>query len=54
VKLDYDELHVIFVGVSFPCDQKGSEYINSMCSIEGFVESVIDDNPGYKSLSQVI
>ena len=34
----------------FPCDRNSPEYINSICSINGFIESVIDDNPGYKIL----
>jgi exonuclease III len=50
VKLDYNDLHVICVGVYFPCDRSSPEYINSICSINGFIESVIDDNPGYKIL----
>ena len=50
IKFDRDDLHVICICVYFPSDRSSSEYINSICSINGFIESVIDDNPGCKIL----
>jgi len=50
VKLDYYGLHVICVGVYFPADHSSPDYINSICSINGFIDSIIDNNPGYKHI----
>ena len=50
IKIDCGELHIICVGVYFPCDRNNPEYIDSICGITGFIDSLIDDNPGYQIL----
>ena len=51
IKFNRGDLQVICVGLYFPSDRNNlQEYVDSLCSINGFIESVIDDNPGYKIL----
>jgi len=43
--------YVICVGIYFPADRSSPDYINSISSINGFIDSIIDNNPGYTLLA---
>ena len=34
----------------FPSDRGSPDHSATICSITGFIESVLDDNPGYKAI----
>jgi len=46
VKLTFGSSSVIMFGCYFPYDDHGSMYGNSVCNVLGFIESVIELNPG--------
>jgi hypothetical protein len=50
IKFDYNDLHIICVGAYFPYDKSSHDYSACICSITGFIESLVSDNPGYKTI----
>ena len=47
IKLVYGDIRIILVGVYFPYDRNSPNYSAGVCSITGFIESVLTDNPGF-------
>ena len=50
IKYTHGDIRIIFFGVYFPSDRGSPDYSATICSIIGFIESVLDDNPGCKAI----
>ena len=47
IKLVYGDIRIILVGVYFSYDRNSPNYSAGVCSVTGFIESVLTDNPGF-------
>ena len=49
VKLITNDVHLLIFGCYFPYNDHSMLYTNAVSSVVGFIESVIDDHPGFKA-----